>query len=150
MPVELEQYDRAISMREARSEARNVYQVWLLPQLDRRRSMRTESQLPCADPGVIEAFFPEWPDAEDFDGAGSANFQVETTVAEIDVAMAKQACDNCPLRLQCLASALQEDVKNVRRGEQDLVHGIAGGWGPAERITIINRLEVLRRESQAA
>lgn len=148
MPAELERYDRAISMREARSEAQDISRVWLLPQNDRRRSMRTEAPLPCANPGVIESFFPEWPDEQDFDGAESAEFQIETMAAEIDVAMAKQACNECPMRLQCLAKALQEDIQRVRRKEQDQVHGVAGGWGPAARITIVNRLELLRRESQ--
>ena len=146
MPVDLEMYDRALTMREARREARNVYEVWLLPQNDRRRSMQTETRLPCSEPGVIESFFPEWPDTEDFNGEASTEFQVEVIAAEIDVALAKQACHACPMRLQCLAKTLLDDAPRVRRGEQDLVHGVAGGWGPAARVTIINRLEELRRQ----
>jgi hypothetical protein len=147
MPLELQPFDREITMSEARAEARAVWQLMALPEHDQNRSMRTEASIRCSDPNLIAAFFPEFPLEEDFaEGTASIEYEAELVAAKIDNARAKQACADCPMRQQCLTRSIQGELKLIGRADQRLVHGVAGGWEPADRIVIVNRLKELLRE----
>ena len=100
MPIELEQFDRGISMHEARSKASTVQRILSLPPHDQRRSIIIETALLCSNPTLIDAFFAEEPLEEDFaDGAASRDFQEQSLATAIDNARAKQARAGCPMRL---------------------------------------------------
>ncbi|WP_431220339.1 WhiB family transcriptional regulator [Leifsonia xyli] len=91
----------------------------------------------CAEPGIAEYF------ERAADGAGGGDSVNET--------LAKATCQTrCPVRLICLAAALDEEKQLHRdlksREITDYVGGIFGGWDPASR----KKIEAARRRMHRA
>jgi hypothetical protein len=146
MPAELAPFDNLITRDQVEREADAIFLIWLRGKLDGvSASMAMDDPLPCSDADLIESFFPEWPDPSDFeDGSRSGEFMQLQGEADIDAAIAKRACEGCPLRIQCLARALHVDAE-YPRGADPESDGVFGGWGPGARETIHNKLMEKRR-----
>jgi hypothetical protein len=146
MPADLATFDQFISRDQVVRESDAIFLIWLRGKLDGvKAQMPMDDRLPCTDADLIESFFPEWPDPSDFEGGKrSGEFLQLQAEADIDAAIAKRACEGCPLRLQCLARALHADAE-YPRGADPETEGIFGGWGPGARKAVYNRFVERRR-----
>ena len=164
MPAKLEKYDRTITQKETQAAGDQMLIQWIKRAHDgvvNRLGTTTEVRLPCSSLTIIEKFFPDFPEVEDY-AAGEKDqelmlliaeadpkFQRLTVKAEIDMARAKRACwEECQVRTMCLAQAIEVDAEYAESGIFRLHdnYSVRGGWGPGALQAIANRFHKQRRD----